>query len=245
LNGGFAVLTAMLGLPILAQPAAAAYLVTLTNDLTDLVLASDPSNGGNTSTGVWAGQISLAPVAPQGGLTELAWCVDLFHNVGVPGTYSYVATPVPSTGLPAGLDGNGNPTAAIGATLLELAAEGNAVLASTTLQAVVAGATGVAFNPDVFGAAVQAAIWDTEYGTAASAADTGFSQDLTYAIDNSGSYSTANGYGPGLVFSDGADGLQTLISNGPSVPEPASAALVMTGLLGFAALRRRRRIPAE
>jgi hypothetical protein len=204
-----------------------------------VTLADDPSNGGNTSTGVWAGQISLAPVAPQTGPTILAWCIDLLHDVGVPADYTYVANTVPNTGLPA-VDGSGNPTPSVGPLLLELAAEGNTILASPALQTTVASATGVTFNGNVFGAAVQGAIWDSEYGTAASAADTGFSQDLSYVISNAGNYSAASGYGPGAYYTGVSNGapLQVLLSNGLPVPEPATAAVLLTGLLGLGLLRR-------
>jgi hypothetical protein len=93
---------------------------------------------------------------------------------------------------------------------------------------------------NVFSAALQAAIWNTEYNTTATGADPQFAIVLANIMTILPTLPAASGY---QLFNQNAQGVyqsQGLIY----VPEPSTVALFGSALVAFVALRRRRRAKA-
>ncbi len=191
--------------------------------------------GSTTITSVIAGQIVLTgtdsamPTRPA--FSIYAWCVDLYHDIAIgSNTYTFTIGGAPVT------NGNGGAiSAAVGKQLATLAAYGNSLLAGAS-----------AGNATV-STAIQIAIWQTEYATAnggpgfsftdsgsdASVLATDVAAFENYAINNTQSSAT-------LIP---LNGQQQLITNTVAAPEAVTLALLATGMLGLAFVRRRASAP--
>lgn len=221
---------------VAATPAKATDTLSITSVAVPLYDSGiNVSYGGTTWSGVIAGQIvlhgtdSAMPSTPA--FNIYAWCVDLYHAlyIGNNAYTFYVGTAVTT---------NGNGVAVSAATNSQLdtiAAYGNQLLAGT-----------YAGNADV-STAIQLAIWQTEYsGLTFTGANSTVIADVAayeaYAA-NVANARTASALLP-------ASGQQQLITNtvSPSgsgssnAPEPISATLLATGMIGLCFARRRRTV---
>ena len=151
------------GVMALAAPASAT-IINITN-------VQVPFSEGVTLTGGTIGS-EVIGIAGQFVLTTdigtlNAWCVDLFHTISLGCSYTYTTGPL-LTDNSGSSPGTSNPLSSTQINQIEaLAAYGNAVMLSSPSNA--------------FSAALQAAIWDVEYGTTATGSPL-FTADLASIV---------------------------------------------------------------
>lgn len=149
-----------------------------------------------------------------------AWCIDLFHDItlgssGIVYSLGGLAT-----------DNSNSPTRLSVQQIDEIAALD------------IYGDDQMAANPsNLIAAEVQAAIWTVEYNNGSGNNLTVTGSNFT-STDINTLIATAGGTS-GSVFQLSDSGYQSLVD---SVPEPASSALLVAGLLGVGFARRRKRV---
>jgi hypothetical protein len=198
--------------------------------LFNVVLTGGTLPGASPYNVYLTGQIDLTT---PGGVLGV-WCVDLFHDISLGGNYT---TPPYMTGSLQTNNMGSSPATSTALTPTQineisvLAAWGSGKMASTP--------------SNDYSAAIQAAIWDVEYGSSASyAGDSGFGADLSYIESNV--LPTATYFAGGFQLSDTGDQGQFLSQSqflppppGTDTPPPLSAPEPSTWammLLGFAGL---------
>lgn len=152
------------------------------------------------------------------GTSVTVYCVDLTHELQIPGMYQYSILTN---------DGNGHTINETESNLLgNMAALGIANYAS---------------NPN-FGAAVQAAIWDSEYTTNSTTGVSAISTDIFNVLHDH--FANNGDYAVSLVPLDGWPNVgasqQMITGQLIDAPEPASLSILGLGLLGTLAFRKRR-----
>lgn len=177
---------------------------------------------GNTEAVGIAGQIILTTNIGMLGV----WCVDLFRNIALGGSYDY------DTGA---LADNGSkppvaPTSLSAQQISDIgkvAAYGNFLMSTAPTNA--------------RSAAVQAAIWNIEYGTTATGSDPQFGVELTNIMNILPTLTNPGGIE--LFSQKDSQGLYTSqgLYKPNTVPEPSTLALIglaMLAMFGLAAMRK-------
>jgi len=195
--------------------------------------ANSPINGtssltlfkaeGNSSAIGIAGQIILTTNIGMLGV----WCVDLFRNIALGGHYEY------DTGVLADNGSKPNAPTALSAQQIDdigkVAAYGNFLMSTTPTNAK--------------SAAIQAAIWNIEYGTTATGS-TQFGIELANIMNILPTLS--NPGGTELFSKKDSQGLYTAqgLYKPNTVPEPSTLALIGLAMLSMFWLGLRRRVNA-
>lgn len=168
------------------------------------------------------------------------WCVDLNHDIVLGSNDTYTLAPLGSVTSAPPVTWT---TAEIN-KITWLAFYGNQQLANYTS----ADSTAYGTN-NQFSAAVQVAIWNTEYGSSYVTGDSTVAADLTAlsTLYAAGTDPATGGANFALVDSNNPqtqelDTYLVALNGVPAadLPEPVSLALLGSGLIGFTALRRRR-----
>ena len=201
--------------------------ITLTSTASSPAGLFDGPIGSTEVIGI-AGQIILTTNIGMLGV----WCVDLFRSISLGGNYTYtvgaLTTDNSSPSLPPGVDFGPNPLTPTQINDIgKLAAYGNFMMSTTPTNA--------------FSAAVQAAIWNVEYGTTATGT-AAFNIELSNLMAILPSLS--NPGGNQLTSAQNSQGV--FVAQGlyqpNQVPEPSMLAMIAIGLLsllGFGSIRRR------
>ena len=203
----------------------------------------------------YSGQIILATSDGIFGV----WCIDLLHDIYLGGSYTYTQAPLVTNSLRDSgvLNGAKSQYQSLTASQIlgisELSALGNAVLLSdpvgtpqlvptaiyTSDLAKVSGADLAMFGADsaAFSAAIQASIWNLEYGTTAiGSAD--FKADMSLIAANMDYFSNIGGF----VMDLSSNAQQQFVS---AIPEPGSFAVLSVGLISLGIVRRRKTSPRQ
>lgn len=217
---------------------AAAGTIDITNVQVPLYQAITLSGGTNP---VPYGYISIAGeivLTTSNDGTLDTFCVDLFHDIYLGGSYTYfpVADNTDNS-TDAGPPPGPYPLTAEQIAEMTAFADYGAYTLQNGIPAPYAG------DPSAWSAAIQAAIWDAEYGTTATGS-TDFEIDLAY-IDGLWLGGFLDGYNWGYEIGDGSYDQGVYVANGQQLwdtaPEPTTIALFGAGLIGLGALRRRRK----
>lgn len=229
IDKGFA-RAALLALPLaLAAPAQASTVTIIDNDAPyrESVTLHDGILGPGTGADFVAGQIVLTTNSG----TLYSWCVDILHWINFGHSYDYQTGSLVSNNTGETDADSGLLSALQIQQIGAVAAYGNSLMNATP-------------SSDL-SAAVQAAIWNIEYGTTATGT-AGMESDLAGIMAHLATLPAASGYQ--LNYVSGPDGLtsdelyatqgehrtQALFIS--AVPEPAAWAMLIAGfgMLGFA-----------
>ena len=210
-----------------ATPSAYASNIDITNvqvpyGLYGVVLTGGDLPGNSPYTVYRTGEIILT--TQYGDLAT--WCVDLFHDINLGGSYTYKTMPLTNDNSGT-MPSNSNPLT-------------TQQIDDISYLATIGTAEMNADPSNDLSTAIQAAIWQVEYHTVATYSDdTGFAADLA-ALDALLPYPTYSG---GVEISnDSNTGLfnsQHLFTT-QTIPEPSTWAMMLLGFagLGYAASRR-------
>lgn len=240
-----AMLGVMLGGCVLAAPASATQIYIKSASIGPYESATISGGLLGTKTEDYTGQqldtVNLGSTYnPNTSFQVGLWCVDINDDIVLGGDYVYTLAPLGSV--------TSNPpvtwTTPVKNEISWLAFYGNKHLANYTSADIASYGT-----PSQFSAAVQVAIWNTEYGSSYTGSDSQVASDLLTLAEawNNGhpAEPATGGVSYALINRDGAQALDTYLltfSGIPAadLPEPVSLAVLGSGLFGLAALRRRR-----
>lgn len=225
----------------LASPAAASPInITAVNTPNTASVDINGSHGVPSANNVDVGQFVIST---SNAGTLYAWCVDLFHDIGIGSDHLSFQTAALTTSVQP--DGHTSLTQTQINQISYIAWFGDNLLASNPA------------NIDLISAAIQTEIWKIEYGTHVSISLNGSHSERTF-FTTEVSYldsllPNANSSYTGYLIQDAssrgqcsdsrgrtADCQTLFVANHNRVPEPATLTLFGTALLGFGAWRRRK-----